>query len=88
MTDRSLPKGGSAWPHQNNQLDISGLKEQIDDVDFIHLLRTLVVEFVCLVMKFDRFKEKTAVINISVSTDPATSCTCHNNFLRFTAGSD
>lgn len=42
MIDRSLPKGGSAWPRQNIQLDISGLKEQMDDVDYIHLLRTLV----------------------------------------------
>lgn len=41
MIDRSLPKGGSAWPRQNIQLDISGLKEQMDDVDYIHLLRTL-----------------------------------------------
>lgn len=45
------------------------------------------VEFVCLGMKFDRFKEKTAVIYISVSTDPSTSSTRHN-FLRFTAGYD
>lgn len=44
------------------------------------------VEFVCLGMKFDSFKEKT-VIYISVSTDPSTSGTCHN-FLRFTAGYD
>lgn len=88
MIDRSLPKGGSAWPRQNIQLDISGLEEQMDDVTYIfyaHLWAQ--VEFVCLGMKFDRFKEKTGVINISVSTDPSTSCTCHN-FLRFTAGSD
>lgn len=42
------------------------------------------VEFVCLGMKFDRFKDKTAVIYIAY---PSTSGTRHN-FLRFTAGYD